>query len=80
MQNEAKRCLQANLPLPAYDYTMLSSHFFNVLDARRAISVAQRQDYILKIRELAKECASLYKKQEEQRIERIQSSASLHHF
>ena len=80
MQNEAKRCLQANLPLPAYDYTMLSSHFFNVLDARRAISVAQRQDYILKIRELAKECASLYKKQEEQRIERIQSSTSLHHF
>lgn len=66
-QEEARRCLQAELPLPAYDYTMLSSHFFNVLDARKAISVAQRQNYILKIRELAKGCAMLYKAQEKDR-------------
>lgn len=66
-QDEAKRCLEAKLPLPAYDYTMLSSHFFNVLDARKAISVAQRQSYILKIRELAKGCAMLYKEQEAKR-------------
>lgn len=70
-QEEAKRCLQSELPLPAYDYTMLSSHFFNVLDARKAISVAQRQNYILKIRELAKGCAMLYKAQEEERIKRL---------
>lgn len=70
-QEEAKRCLQAELPLPAYDYTMLSSHFFNVLDARKAISVAQRQNYILKIRELAKGCAMLYKAQEEERLKRL---------
>ena len=69
--NEALECIQAELPLPAYDYTMLSSHFFNVLDARGAISVAQRQEYILKVRELAKKCATLYKAQEESRIERL---------
>ncbi|PAF47905.1 glycine--tRNA ligase subunit alpha [Helicobacter sp. 12S02232-10] len=72
-QNEAKRCLQASLPLPAYDYTMLSSHFFNILDARKAISVAQRQSHILQIREIAKGCAALYKEQEEEREERIKA-------
>ncbi len=70
-QNEAKRCLDFKLPLPAYDYTMLSSHFFNVLDARNAISVSQRQEYILKIRELAKGCAMLYKEQEKERNDRV---------
>ena len=69
-QDEAKRCLEAKLPLPAYDYTMFSSHFFNILDARKAISVAQRQNYILKIRELAKACAVLYKEQEVDRENR----------
>jgi len=58
---EVGRCLEARLPLVAYDYTMLSSHCFNILDARKAISVAQRQNYILRIRELAKSCAVLYK-------------------
>lgn len=72
-QNEAKRCLQAQIPLPAYDFTMLSSHFFNVLDARKAISVTQRQNYILKIRELAKGCATLYKEQETYREERLKN-------
>lgn len=72
-QNEAKRCLEAQIPLPAYDFTMLSSHFFNVLDARKAISVTQRQNYILKIRELAKGCATLYKEQETRREERLKN-------
>lgn len=70
-QGEAKRCLEAKLPLPAYDFVMLSSHYFNILDARKAISVAQRQNYILKIRELAKACATLYKEQEGEREERL---------
>ncbi|WP_066389150.1 glycine--tRNA ligase subunit alpha [Helicobacter himalayensis] len=70
-QSEAKRCLENALPLPAYDYTMLASHFFNVLDARKAISVTQRQNYILQIRELAKGCALLYKKQESERESRV---------
>lgn len=72
-QNEAKKCLEAEIPLPAYDFTMLSSHFFNVLDARKAISVTQRQNYILKIRELAKGCAMLYKEQENLRKERLKN-------
>lgn len=57
---ECLRCLEANLPLPAYDYCLLASHTFNVLDARKAISVTERQNYILKIRELAKGCALAY--------------------
>ena len=69
-KDEARACLEAQLPLPAYDYTMLASHFFNVLDARKAISVAQRQNYILQSRELAKGCALLYKEQEAERDER----------
>lgn len=48
--------------MPAYDYCMLAAHTFNLLDARGAISVAQRQDYMLKIRELSKTCAEIYKK------------------
>jgi len=61
-RNEAKRCLEAKLPLPAYDYTILASHIFNVLDARKAISQTERQNYILKIRELAKAVAETYVK------------------
>ncbi len=60
-RTECKRALEANLPLPAYDYCLMASHTFNVLDARKAISVTQRQNYILKIRELAKGCAVKYK-------------------
>lgn len=70
-QGESKRCLEALLPLPAYDWTMLASHMFNVLDARKAISATERQNYILKIRELAKGCAELYKSQEEEREARL---------
>jgi glycyl-tRNA synthetase alpha chain len=62
-QNEAKRCIDANLSLPAYDYTIFASHIFNVLDARSAISQTERQNYILKIRELAKGVAELYVKE-----------------
>lgn len=61
MQKEAKNCIDHNLALPGYDFVMLSSHFFNILDARGAISVSQRQEYILKIRQLASLCANLYK-------------------
>lgn len=76
-QKESKRCLEAAIPLPAYDFAMLSSHFFNILDARKAISVTQRQNYILKIRELAKGCAVLYKEQENEREARANASLSV---
>jgi glycyl-tRNA synthetase alpha chain len=59
-QVECKRCLEANLPLPAYDYCLIASHTFNTLDARKAISVTERQNFILKVRELAKGCAMKY--------------------
>ncbi|EAH5217117.1 glycine--tRNA ligase subunit alpha [Campylobacter upsaliensis] len=60
--NECKNTLEQGLALPAYDYCMLAAHTFNLLDARGAISVAKRQDYMLKIRELSKRCAEIYKK------------------
>lgn len=68
---ECKICLEAGLPLPAYDQCMMASHAFNVLDARKAISQAQRQNYILKVRELSKGCAELYKEQEPERNARV---------
>ncbi|GHP42006.1 glycine--tRNA ligase subunit alpha [Helicobacter pylori] len=73
-QAEALHCLENKLPLPAYDFVMLCSHFFNILDARKAISVAERQNYILQIRDLAKGCAILYKEQEKEREERLKNA------
>ncbi|WRF25105.1 glycine--tRNA ligase subunit alpha [Helicobacter pylori] len=73
-QAEALHCLENKLPLPAYDFVMLCSHFFNILDARKAISVAERQNYILQIRDLAKVCTLLYKEQEEEREERLKNA------
>ena len=57
---EAKRCLSEKLVLPAYDLTLKCNHTFNMLDARGAISVTERQNYIGKIRGLAHEVAKLY--------------------
>jgi glycyl-tRNA synthetase alpha chain len=68
---ECKACLDAGLPLPAYDQCMIASHAFNVLDARKAVPQAQRQNYILKVRELSIGCAQLYKEQEAQREARV---------
>ncbi|GAA7011309.1 glycine--tRNA ligase subunit alpha [Helicobacter pylori] len=73
-QAEALHCLENKLPLPAYDFVMLCSHFFNILDARKAISVAERQNYILQIRDLAKGCTILYKEQEEEREKRLKNA------
>ncbi|KIM09218.1 MAG: glycyl-tRNA synthetase subunit alpha [Sulfurovum sp. PC08-66] len=70
---ECKRALEAELPLPAYDLCMEASHTFNMLDARKAISVTERANYILQIRELAKGCALLYKSQEEARNARVKA-------
>jgi glycyl-tRNA synthetase alpha chain len=58
---ECKKTLEAKLPLAAYDLCLMASHIFNILDARKAISVTQRQEFILKVRELAKGCAEIYK-------------------
>ncbi|MFH1422953.1 MAG: glycine--tRNA ligase subunit alpha [Planctomycetota bacterium] len=50
----------APLVFPAYDYLLRCSHTFNLLDARKAISVVQRTQFILRIRKAAKECAKAY--------------------
>jgi glycyl-tRNA synthetase len=49
-----------NLVLPAYDYVLQASHAFNLLDARGAISVSERQRYIGRVRECARLCAAAY--------------------
>ncbi len=71
--NECLRTIEAGLPLPAYDLCMMAANTFNVLDARKAISQTERQNYILKIRELSKGCAELYKSQEEERNMRVRA-------
>jgi len=59
-EQESLRLIEAGLPLPAYEMAMKASHTFNLLDARRAISVTERQQYILKIRRLSKAVAESY--------------------
>jgi len=51
---ECKALLEKKLPLPAYDQCLKASHIFNLLDARGMIGVAQRTEFISRIRELAK--------------------------
>ena len=56
-EGEAQRLLEAGLPLAAYDATLKCSHLFNVLDARGAVSVTERAQYIKRVRGLALGCA-----------------------
>jgi len=57
---EAKKLVVLNLVLPAYDAVMKCSHLFNMLDARSAISVSERVNYVLRVRTLAKMVAEGY--------------------
>ena len=59
-ETEARRCLDNGLVLPACDYVLKCSHIFNVLDARGAISVAERTSYIGRVRNLARGVAEGY--------------------
>jgi glycyl-tRNA synthetase alpha chain len=59
-ERETARLIEADLPLPAYEQMIKASHTFNLLDARKAISVTERQRYILRVRTLAKEIAESY--------------------
>ena len=56
----AELLLERKLPLPAYEQCIKASHAFNLLDARRVISVAERQSYILRVRDLAKACGEAW--------------------
>ena len=53
-ESECKSLLDKKISLPAYDQCLKASHIFNLLDARGVIGVAQRAEYISRIRELAK--------------------------
>ncbi|MFT7286424.1 MAG: glycyl-tRNA synthetase alpha chain [Halieaceae bacterium] len=59
-EHEAMRLVGQSLPLPAYEMVMKASHTFNLLDARHAISVTERQRYILRVRTIARACAEAY--------------------
>ena len=59
-EKECNKLLAAKLPLPAYEQVLKASHTFNLLDARHAISVTERQRFILRVRTLAREVAVLY--------------------
>lgn len=64
-EREALKLVEAGLILPAYDYCLKCSHTFNLLDARKAISVAERTRYIGRIRHLARQVAQRYVEQRE---------------
>ncbi len=59
-EGECRRLLELGLPLPAYEMILKASHTFNLLDARKAISVTERQRYILRVRNLARAVAHAY--------------------
>ena len=59
-EKDAEHLIAEKLPLPAYEMVMKASHTFNLLDARKAISVTERQRYILRVRTLARGVAQGY--------------------
>jgi glycyl-tRNA synthetase alpha chain len=60
-ETEAKNLISKGLVFPAYDMVIKCSHVFNVLDARNAISVTERANYIGRVREIASMCAKLWR-------------------
>ncbi|MCW8919497.1 MAG: glycine--tRNA ligase subunit alpha [Gammaproteobacteria bacterium] len=59
-EKTSSQLIEAGLPLPAYEQVLRGSHTFNLLDARKAISVTERQRYILRVRTLARAVAQAY--------------------
>ncbi|MDX1635701.1 MAG: glycine--tRNA ligase subunit alpha, partial [Marinobacter sp.] len=59
-ERESQRLIEAGLALPAYEQVLKASHTFNLLDARHAISVTERQRFILRVRTLARAVAQAY--------------------
>ena len=59
-EQECRQLISQDLPLPAYEMVLKASHSFNLLDSRRAISVTERQRFILRVRDLAKSVAETY--------------------
>ncbi|MGC8765078.1 MAG: glycine--tRNA ligase subunit alpha [Brevinematia bacterium] len=61
-EKECFNAIEKGVVLPAYDLTMKCSHIFNILNARNAISVTQREQYISRVRQMANACARAYLK------------------
>lgn len=59
-EHEGLRLIEIGLALPAYEQMLTASHTFNLLDARQAISVSERQRFILRVRSLARAVAEAY--------------------
>lgn len=59
-EQASRKLIEASLPLPAYEQVLRASHTFNLLDARHAISVTERQRFILRVRDLARAVAESY--------------------
>ncbi len=59
-EHDCQRLIEHTLALPAYEQMLTASHAFNLLDARKAISVSERQRFILRIRDMAKSIAEAY--------------------
>ena len=59
-EESSKNLIEAGLALPAYEQVLKASHTFNLLDARHAISVTERQRYILRVRTLSRAVAQAY--------------------
>jgi len=59
-EQESGKLIELGMPLPAYEQAMKASHAFNLLDARHAISVTERQRYILRVRSLSRAVAKAY--------------------
>ena len=59
-EKQSQALIERDLPLPAYEQLLKASHTFNLLDARGAISVTERQRYILRVRSLARAVAESY--------------------
>ena len=59
-EKDSQRLIAAGLALPAYEQMLTASHTFNLLDARQAISVSERQRYILRVRTIARGVAETY--------------------
>jgi len=59
-EKESGKLIGLDLPLPAYEHVLKASHAFNLLDARHAISVTERQRFILRVRTMARAVAEAY--------------------
>ena len=65
-EKESLRMNKLGLVIPSYEFCLKCSHLFNLLDARGAISVTERTQYIARVRNLAKHCAEAFYRQREE--------------